>query len=182
MKSNQIVQKIKCYPKRKKIDRGFLGCFECSTGRTPESDVAAKCHIVDISWKEGWHMSHGNERMTQPNYLEWVPCVMTDECATCINWWLPRALALRALGVLDCEAWSSLRVVRAQSDMAVSRYFKTSDFKIFWMKSVWKYPEVVQARSDVATWRHFGISVVRRLGISGCKAWKYHEVMISWID
>jgi hypothetical protein len=31
IKLNQTVQKIKWYPKIKKIDKGFLGCVECST-------------------------------------------------------------------------------------------------------------------------------------------------------
>jgi hypothetical protein len=31
MKLNQTVQKTKWYPKKKKFNRGLLGCVECST-------------------------------------------------------------------------------------------------------------------------------------------------------
>jgi hypothetical protein len=98
---------------------GF-GSFKCFSWKSPGGKsskwrgvlMSYDVMTVDLSWKEGWPVSHGNGWITQLNELEWVPCFMPDECAMCLTWWFPHAS-----GVSNCEAWNSLGVVRVWSDM-----------------------------------------------------------------
>jgi len=129
---------------------GFFECFswKSTEGRSPESDVATICHIVDVSWKEGWHVSRGNGWMMQPNDLEWMPhvkarwkpLVSIDECHK--SWWMS-AKCLRHFGLREILK-AGMNISRSDFlpvDVETSHYFRTLGFGSFWTRA-WISPKV----------------------------------------